>query len=416
MSVLVLILICLLGPSLFAQDFDSQEYATSGQRHAATLEHGQREVRAIIGSVLLSQLRAAWHQQTAHAQSEHYLFALAMQAIRTQLASATFGAKEHRRTSLAKDDGKGLVVLSAASAAEMAATRLLEEVEEEEGEAAARRKNKSRKKKERKARAKLRKAAGGGSCSSSVACDSGGLGEGDDEEGDVEGGGGSGGGQVEERPQGAPQELATRGENCTGLAVDPDVADGGAPGGHGSEERPSTFVAQEQPAGYPEGQVACPGLRRCSHVLPHQAQACDGRSPRATTGALGDVQVLRGEPVQGQERGCGGGGEGASEAGLCPSCYDAAAEERLLRTLWASGGGRDLGERDGISGGFGGVMSLEDQLAPEEEEEEGLDDALLQEMAKLKTSLSGEADRREQLRSRLARNFKQWCLAADRDV
>lgn len=61
-------------------------------------------------------------------------------------------------------------------------------------------------------------------------------------------------------------------------------------------------------------------------------------------------------------------------------------------------------------------MSLEDQLAPEEEEEEGLDDALLQEMAKLKTSLSGETDRREQLRSRLARNFKQWCLAADRDV
>jgi len=412
LSVLVLILICLLGPSLFAQDFDSQEYAASGQRHAATLEHGQREVRAIIGSVLLSQLRAAWHQQTAHAQSEHYLFALAMQAIRTQLASATFGAKEYRPTSLAKDDGKGLMVLSAASAAEMAATRLLEEVEEEEGEAAARRKNKSRKKKERKARAKLRKAAGGGSCSSSVACDSGGLGEGDDEEDDMEGGGGSGGGQVEERPQGAPQELATRGENSTGLAVDPDVADGGAQGGNGSEEPPSTFVAQEQPAGYLEGQVACPVLRRCSHVLPHQAQACDGRSPRATTGALGDGQVLRGELVGV----CGGGGGGASEAGLCPSCYDAAAEERLLRTLWASGGGRDMGERDGVSGGFGGVMSLEDQLAPEEEEEEGLDDALLQEMAKLKTSLSGETDRREQLRSRLARNFKQWCLAADRDV
>jgi hypothetical protein len=40
------------------------------QRHAATLEHGQREVRSIIGSLLLSQLKACWHNHTAQVQAE----------------------------------------------------------------------------------------------------------------------------------------------------------------------------------------------------------------------------------------------------------------------------------------------------------------------------------------------------------
>jgi len=52
------------------EDFDSQEYTSSGQRHAATLEHGQREVRSIIGSLLLSQLKACWHNHTAQVQAE----------------------------------------------------------------------------------------------------------------------------------------------------------------------------------------------------------------------------------------------------------------------------------------------------------------------------------------------------------
>lgn len=52
------------------EDFDSQEYTSSGQRHAATLEHGQREIRSIIGSLLLSQLKSCWHNHTAQVQAE----------------------------------------------------------------------------------------------------------------------------------------------------------------------------------------------------------------------------------------------------------------------------------------------------------------------------------------------------------
>ena len=52
------------------EDFDSQEYAASGQRHAATLEHGQREIRSLVGSMLLSQLRTCWHAHTAQVQAE----------------------------------------------------------------------------------------------------------------------------------------------------------------------------------------------------------------------------------------------------------------------------------------------------------------------------------------------------------
>jgi hypothetical protein len=130
-----------------------QEYASSGQRHAATLEHGQRsvhclpttthkssalltdgcyayshillvlmyannanisilsshadilplvpdtltleyyalvllccrELRSIVGSVLLGQLRACWHAHNVRVQAESYLFGLVVDIIRTAL-------------------------------------------------------------------------------------------------------------------------------------------------------------------------------------------------------------------------------------------------------------------------------------------------------------------------------------------
>ena len=65
----------LFGESLLLQDveelicwhenFDSREYTRSSQRHAATLEHGQREIRSIVGSVLLAQLRTNYHNHLA---------------------------------------------------------------------------------------------------------------------------------------------------------------------------------------------------------------------------------------------------------------------------------------------------------------------------------------------------------------
>eukprot|EP00624_Nannochloropsis_granulata_P004713 evm.model.NODE_33713_length_18403_cov_15.744444.2 len=92
---------------------------------------------------------------------------------------------------------------------------------------------------------------------------------------------------------------------------------------------------------------------------------------------------------------------------LSQSCYDVAAEERLLcaiRGVEKGGGGR---------GEVVHPQSLLDQLGPEDEEDEDPDDAILQEMERLKTNLSAESDRREQLRSRLARNFKRWCLMVE---
>lgn len=47
------------------EDFDSREYTRNSQRHAATLEHGQREIRSIVGSVLLAQLRTNYHNHLA---------------------------------------------------------------------------------------------------------------------------------------------------------------------------------------------------------------------------------------------------------------------------------------------------------------------------------------------------------------
>lgn len=55
------------------QDFSSQDFDSSSsgqQRHAATLEQGQREVRSILGALVLSQLRSVWHAQAAQVQGE----------------------------------------------------------------------------------------------------------------------------------------------------------------------------------------------------------------------------------------------------------------------------------------------------------------------------------------------------------
>lgn len=59
------------------EDFDSREYTRNSQRHAATLEHGQREIRSIVGSVLLAQLRTNYHNhlaQVKHAAGERHDF------------------------------------------------------------------------------------------------------------------------------------------------------------------------------------------------------------------------------------------------------------------------------------------------------------------------------------------------------
>ncbi|CAM9294349.1 unnamed protein product [Chrysoparadoxa australica] len=132
------------------EDFDSREYTRSSQRHAATLEHGQREIRSIVGSVLLNQMRSTWHNHLAQVQGEQYLFSLVLHAIKTQMAGG---------------DGIGQSMAGAASYGsgckacnvrlpDVVAMELLNE--EEEGE---KKKSKSKKKKERKARAKARKAA-----------------------------------------------------------------------------------------------------------------------------------------------------------------------------------------------------------------------------------------------------------------
>lgn len=55
------------------QDFCSQDMDSScsgQQRHASTLDQGQREVRSILGALILSQLRSVWHSQTAQVQGE----------------------------------------------------------------------------------------------------------------------------------------------------------------------------------------------------------------------------------------------------------------------------------------------------------------------------------------------------------
>mmetsp|Transcript_23240 Transcript_23240/g.72584 ORF Transcript_23240/g.72584 Transcript_23240/m.72584 type:complete len:670 (-) Transcript_23240:1987-3996(-) len=67
------------------EDMSSQEFDTGGQRHAATLEHAQREVRSIVGAALLQQLRLAWQSHMARVQSEQFLFYLCVDAVRTDL-------------------------------------------------------------------------------------------------------------------------------------------------------------------------------------------------------------------------------------------------------------------------------------------------------------------------------------------
>jgi hypothetical protein len=44
-----------------------------------------RELRSIVGSVLLGQLRACWHAHNVRVQAESYLFGLVVDIIRTAL-------------------------------------------------------------------------------------------------------------------------------------------------------------------------------------------------------------------------------------------------------------------------------------------------------------------------------------------
>jgi hypothetical protein len=67
------------------EDFDGRDYAQSSQRHAATLEHGQREIRSIVGRVLLNQLRMTWHNHLANVQGEQFLLSLVLHALRARI-------------------------------------------------------------------------------------------------------------------------------------------------------------------------------------------------------------------------------------------------------------------------------------------------------------------------------------------
>eukprot|EP00752_Nemacystus_decipiens_P004884 g4444.t1 len=89
----------------FHEDFSSQDMDSScsgQQRHASTLDQGQREVRSILGSLILTQLRSVWHSQTAQVQGEQYLFCLVVDAVRTKIAA--HGAAPHGDDLMAIDD------------------------------------------------------------------------------------------------------------------------------------------------------------------------------------------------------------------------------------------------------------------------------------------------------------------------
>jgi len=67
------------------EDAAAQDCAFGGQRHAATLENAQCEVRSIVGAVLLQQLRHAWQTHMGRVQSEQFLFYLCIDAVRADL-------------------------------------------------------------------------------------------------------------------------------------------------------------------------------------------------------------------------------------------------------------------------------------------------------------------------------------------
>jgi hypothetical protein len=115
--------------------------------------------------------------------------------------------------------------------------------------------------------------------------------------------------------------------------------------------------------------------------------------------------------------------KGKAANGILQSCYDREAEERLLRALGAgsatttataaAAGGPLV---NGTSGGAGaGGLSLLDQLGPDDgldDDDEGIDPALLREMELLKSSLEAKAEHREHLRSKLASQFERYCSSA----
>ncbi|CAM9849560.1 unnamed protein product, partial [Laminaria digitata] len=157
------------------ENFDSREYTRSSQRHAATLEHGQREIRSIVGSVLLTQLRSNYHNHLAQqVQGEQYLFALVLHAIRTRIQGSDRGF--HRpgggtgKSWLAGFGGGPAACSACGGAADpgcpmcdgtgvsLSELGLIDDDDDKKG------KTKSKKKRERKARAKAKKSQdeGGG--------------------------------------------------------------------------------------------------------------------------------------------------------------------------------------------------------------------------------------------------------------
>ncbi|CAM9573657.1 unnamed protein product [Pylaiella littoralis] len=90
----------------FHEEFTSEDLDSScsgqQQRHASTLDQGQREVRSVLGALILSQLRSVWHAQTAQVQAEQYLFCLVVDAVRTMVAAHL--AAPHGDDLMARDD------------------------------------------------------------------------------------------------------------------------------------------------------------------------------------------------------------------------------------------------------------------------------------------------------------------------
>ncbi|GAB5030588.1 Hypothetical protein NocV09_00302540 [Nannochloropsis oceanica] len=400
----------------WAEDFDAQEYTSSGQRHAATLEHGQREVRAIVGQLLLSQVRAAWHHHAAQTQAEQYLFSLVMHALRMQLCSSSINGSNGNSSSSNSDcvvkriesnrrrggegkrgEGGGgggggtggvggeVVVVSAISAAELAATRLLEEEDEKECEAAAKKRSKGRKSKMRRAKAKARKALGGGRCSSCTATHTRREDEEDEEDED------------EERQEEGEEE---RGKECECREEQKEAEERQDEASLFPMRRARKMVQQQHQQQQEQDQQ---DQHRQHHHQDLQWQSPQSKSKSAHSHHPSEKQSRQQQqqqhPIEHEYE--------YTNVVLSQSCYDVAAEERLLRAI------RGVAGRGGGGGEAVYPQSLLDQLGPEEEEEEDPDDPLQQEMERLKTNLSAESDRREQLRSRLARNFEQWCLTVE---
>lgn len=151
------------------EDFDSREYTRNSQRHAATLEHGQREIRSIVGSVLLSQLRTNYQNHLARVQGEQYLFALVLHAIRTRIDGPRQGLRNGAMGAAggawgsSPDRGGPSACCGCGGAADPGCAKCggtglsLSDLGLDSGNGSKKAKSKSKKKRERKARAKAAK-------------------------------------------------------------------------------------------------------------------------------------------------------------------------------------------------------------------------------------------------------------------